>query len=250
MSIFFLLKLRTTTLATSLSRPGRIFGSPSRIVTWAPRSANVEANSQPMAPPPMTAMRAGTWSRSSTSSLVMIGPPRSKLGISRGTEPAARRTLVPVISVVDPSAAVTVTTWSGPRRAGAVEHLDLAALAHRRDAADEPGDDLLLALLGDGEVDGRLRWTRCRTRRRAATWRCTAAVSRNALAGMQPRLRQVPPSASFSTMRDLHAGRGGVERGGVPTGASADDDEIELLGRRDHLSRSWSALVRRGAGSP
>ena len=42
--------------------------------------------------------------------------------------------------------------------------------------------------------------------------------------------------------RDLHAGRGGVQRGGVPTGAAADDHEIELLGRRDHLSRSWRAL--------
>ena len=53
------------------------------------------ANSQPIAPPPMTATRAGTWSRSSTSSLVMIGPPRSKPGIIRGTEPAARMTLAP-----------------------------------------------------------------------------------------------------------------------------------------------------------
>ena len=60
MSIFLFLKLRTTTLATSLSSPGRIFGSASRIVTWAPRSANAEANSQPIAPPPMTATRSGT----------------------------------------------------------------------------------------------------------------------------------------------------------------------------------------------
>ena len=32
--MFFFLKLRTTTLATSMSRPGRIFGRPSRMVTW------------------------------------------------------------------------------------------------------------------------------------------------------------------------------------------------------------------------
>ena len=31
------------------------------------------------------------------------------------------------------------------------------------------------------------------------TWRCTAAVSRKAFAGMQPRFRQVPPIAPFST---------------------------------------------------
>ena len=35
--------------------------------------------------------------------------------------------------------------------------------------------------------------------------------------------------------RDLDARRRGVQRGGVATGSSADDDEIELLGRRDHL---------------
>ena len=59
MSMFFFLKLRTTTLATSASSPGRIFGRPSRMVTCEPRSANVLANSQPMAPPPMTATRGG-----------------------------------------------------------------------------------------------------------------------------------------------------------------------------------------------
>ena len=60
MSICFCLKLRTTTLATSASRPGRILGSASRIVTLAPRSANVDANSQPIAPPPTTTTRSGT----------------------------------------------------------------------------------------------------------------------------------------------------------------------------------------------
>ena len=82
MSMFFFLKLRTTTLARSLSSPGRIFGRPSRIVTCAPRSANVLANSHPIAPPPMTAIRSGTWSSISTSSLVMIGPPTIR---SRGS---------------------------------------------------------------------------------------------------------------------------------------------------------------------
>ena len=43
----------------------------------------------------------------------------------------------------------------GAEAADAVEHRDLAALAHRGDAADETVDDLLLAGLGDGEVDGR-----------------------------------------------------------------------------------------------
>ena len=76
-----------------------------------------------------------------------------------------------------------------------------------------------------------------------ATWRCTAAVSRNALAGMQPRLRHVPPSASFSTMRHLEPGRRGVQRGGVPAGPATDHHEIELLGRRDHLFRSRTSTL-------
>ena len=103
MSICFFLKLRTTTLATSVSRPGRIFGRPSRIVTFEPRSANVLANSQPMAPPPMTIIRSGTRSSISTSSLVMIGPPGSKPGMVRGTEPAARTTASPVSVDDEPS---------------------------------------------------------------------------------------------------------------------------------------------------
>ena len=93
--MFFFLKLFTTTAATSGSRPGRIFGRPSRIVTVEPRSANVDANSQPIAPPPMTAMRAGILSSISTSSDVMIGPPALKPGIVRGTEPAANTMLRP-----------------------------------------------------------------------------------------------------------------------------------------------------------
>ena len=112
MSIFFFWNERTTTFAKSASRPGRIFGKPSRIVTCEPRSANVDANSQPMAPPPMTAMRAGMRSSMSTSSDVMIGPPGSKPGITRGTLPAARMTASPFTCVTVPSSAVTVTELS------------------------------------------------------------------------------------------------------------------------------------------
>ena len=49
------LKERPTTLATSVSHPVRIAGSASRIVTVVPMSASSDANSHPMAPPPMTA---------------------------------------------------------------------------------------------------------------------------------------------------------------------------------------------------
>ena len=51
---------RDRRFVTSPSQPGMILGRNSRIVTLAPRSANVEANSQPIAPPPMTTTRWGT----------------------------------------------------------------------------------------------------------------------------------------------------------------------------------------------
>ena len=128
----------------------------------------------------------------------MIGPPRSKPGISRGTEPAARMTLVPVIWVVDPSLPVTVTTWSGPSDP---HPLNTSTLRPLHIAATPPTSPATIFCLRSwvtlkftlgalASMPNSAAW---------ATWRWTAAVSRNALAGMQPRLRQVPPSASTST---------------------------------------------------
>ena len=85
----------------------------------------------------------------------MIAPPRSKFGIRRGTEPVARIT----DGASDLGRAAVGERHgddtTGTEPAGSVEHLDLAVLAHAGDAADQRVDDLLLALLGDREVDGR-----------------------------------------------------------------------------------------------
>ncbi len=55
----------------------------------------------------------------------------------------------------------------GPERTDAVEHLDLAALAHRRDSADQALHDALLAFLRRGECNGRHRHrSRYRNRQR------------------------------------------------------------------------------------
>ena len=90
---------RSTTWAASLSTPGRIFGSASSTVTWVPRSDIIEANSQPIAPPPMTTAVAGTSGIDSTSSEVMtILPSMSKPGMVRTSEPAAMITASPVTS--------------------------------------------------------------------------------------------------------------------------------------------------------
>ena len=53
---------RATTSTTSLSQPGRSLRQRLEEVTWDPRSASIEANSQPMAPPPMTTADSGSWS--------------------------------------------------------------------------------------------------------------------------------------------------------------------------------------------
>ena len=91
-----LLNERTTARTTSSSHPLRMVGSASNTVTAVPRSANIEANSQPMAPPPMTATARGSSSRARTSSdVITTVPSTSNPGIVRGTDPAASTTSVP-----------------------------------------------------------------------------------------------------------------------------------------------------------
>src|SRR5579872_3566417 len=92
---------RATTLTTSVSHPVSRVGRASSTVTCVPRSENIDANSQPMAPPPITATEDGSDSRSSTSSEVMTTlPSTSKPGMVRGTEPDANTTCRPAISRV------------------------------------------------------------------------------------------------------------------------------------------------------
>src|SRR6476620_8765063 len=75
MSIPRLLNAFKTTWVMSLSQPGRIFGNASRIVTFVPRSLIIDANSQPMAPPPITTADPGSCSIESNSSLVTTSLP-------------------------------------------------------------------------------------------------------------------------------------------------------------------------------
>src|SRR5439155_8234654 len=91
---------RATTLTTSASQPGSSFGSASSSVTWVPRSLIIEANSQPMAPPPITATDEGNCSSISTSSdVITYLPSTSKPGRVRGTDPVAMMTLLALSSV-------------------------------------------------------------------------------------------------------------------------------------------------------
>jgi hypothetical protein len=51
----------SSSFEASASSPGIRFGSISMIVTSVPKRLKIEANSQPMMPPPSTTSRAGTW---------------------------------------------------------------------------------------------------------------------------------------------------------------------------------------------
>ena len=205
MSINFFLKLRTTTLATSASSPGSIFGKPSRIVTVDPRSANVLANSHPIAPPPITATRPGKWSSISTSSLVITGPAGSKPGMVRGTLPAANTTLPPVRVLVLPSGCVTVTVRLAPSLPTPSSTVIFFDFSKPDRLFTTPSTIFCLRACATAKLTAKLTADAapsidCSIPNSAAwlTWRCTAAVSRNALAGMQPRFRQVPPMTPFS----------------------------------------------------
>jgi hypothetical protein len=97
-----------------LSQPGRIFGSASRIVIFVPRSLIIDANSQPIAPPPITTAVPGSRSIDKSSSLVTTSfPSMSNPGIVRGTEPEARMMASPLSSTSPDSPPETETVLPG-----------------------------------------------------------------------------------------------------------------------------------------
>ena len=202
-SILRFLNDRATVRTTSSSHPLRMVGSASNTVTEVPRSENMEANSHPIAPPPMTATDAGRLSRASTSSEVSTTvPSMSNPGIVRGTEPAARTTSVPEISVEVPSFPAMRTRL--PARS---VPLPLNTVTPRPfSSPDRPENSwsttcCLRSWLTENLTTGSA-WSPPDAMPKSAadrTVRRTAAVSRNALAGTQPRCRQVPPTLSSST---------------------------------------------------
>ena len=78
-------------------------------------SLSIEANSQPMAPPPTTTAVAGTERIDRSSSEVTTRSPSTvNPGSTRGTEPVARITWRP-LSVTLPAPPLTVTVRPVPR---------------------------------------------------------------------------------------------------------------------------------------
>ena len=187
------------------------------------------ANSHPMAPPPMTATRAGSVSSMSTSSLVITGPDGLEAG-DGARHGAGGEDDVGAVSVL--SAAVGVLHRDGAvgaERAGAVEDGDLLRLHEAAEALHDAVDDLLLAGLGSGEVDDGCAADSMPNSAACARAVARPPISRNALAGMQPRFRQVPPERALLDQGHLQAGRRGVQRCAVAAGAATDHHEVELL---------------------
>ena len=132
----------------------------------------------------------------------ITGPDGSKPGMVRGTEPAASSTLVPASTSVEPSAFCTVTVRSGPSEPVPSMMVIFFDFMKPLRLLTMPSTIFCLRAWAtaklttgaDDSMPNSAAW---------ATWRWTAAVSRNALAGMHPRLRQVPPIDPFSTTATL-----------------------------------------------
>ena len=169
-----------------------------------------------------------------TSSEVMIGPPTSKPGMVRGTDPEARITLVAVSDVVEPSVPLTVTACAGAQRADALVGGDLAALDQAGEALPEAVDDLLLAGLAHREVDDRLARVDAELLGPG-----DVAVDGRRLQELLGR-DATPVQAGAAHLVLLHEGDvqtdgRAVQGCGIAAGATSDHREIELLSRRDHL---------------
>ena len=97
-----------SSFAASSSSPGISVGSISMIVTSVPKRLKIDANSQPMIPPPRTTSRRGTsvWARRPVES-TQRGESIPGIGGRIGNEPVATIALVNVTSSA-PSTAIVV----------------------------------------------------------------------------------------------------------------------------------------------
>ena len=237
---------RTTTSATSLSTPGRIFGRASRMVTCTPMSDSIEANSQPMAPPPITTADSGSCSRSSTSSLVMHEPAvdletGDGPGHRTGGQDDCRRLQLGMV----PSSPSTRTFRPGSNWPGADEGHHLAALQQSLQAVVQLVDHLVLADLGGGEIDGPaidpdpvlarpLDGPVDGGRLQQFLGRDAATVQAGAA------------DLFLFDQGDAQAGQAAVKGGRVTARTSPDNHDIKRFGRRyHHLSHSQITLRSR-----
>ena len=163
-----------------------------------PTSVKTDANSEPITPPPMTATRSGRMPlRVLWSEVTIRSPSGSKPGMLRGTEPVEMITARP--RRVCPSTSTAPSAVSRPCPATTVT-------LRRLSRVDRPPTSLSttpVVRCSTRDQSGRKPPSPCGMMPKSAAWlavRYTSAVCSSALAGMQPRFRQVPPTVSRSTM--------------------------------------------------
>ncbi len=206
-----LVRERSISLLTSRSSSGRIADRYSSSVTWAPRSWNIEANSTPTAPAPITMMLAGIVVERRMSSEVTIRTPSGMMpGRDLTRDPVARTTSVAWRSRSPPAPGVPSSPASWTRT--------FVAPSRR----PRPWIQVTLFFLTSEPRPFHMRFTTMSRRwptfakstvvgpaipmpKSAALWMRSlrAADSSIALVGMQPRWRQVPPILSSSTRATL-----------------------------------------------
>ena len=181
-----------------MSSSGIRESSISMIVTSLPKRSKIEANSQPMMPPPRTTRRLGTsvWASRPVES-TQRGELMPRIGGRTGYEPVATIALVKVRPVSLPSKTIERASSKRPMPANAVTPLALKS------------DATPLVICCTTAVFHSFAWSKSRVGSpvttpsrgsisRAACSEC--AVCTQAFVGIQPTRRQVPPSSgSFST---------------------------------------------------
>ena len=171
-------------------------------MTSEPRRDQTEPSSSPMAPPPTTTSFFGTESNAIAWSLeTMFFPSNFRNGNSTGAEPVATTTFFAVKTCSVPSAARTATRSAARKEAAPVTTVTLRALA----SWATPATSLATTSSLRRRKEGRSRSTEPSLMPCSLAWcfahtKCSLECSR-ALLGMQPTLRQVPPSVGRLSTR-------------------------------------------------
>src|SRR5579862_6732751 len=213
-----------SSLAASASSCGMSDSSISTIVTSEPKRLKIEANSQPMMPPPRMTSRFGTDSCASRPvESTQRGESRPSIGGRSGKDPVATIAERDVLPALDGDRVRVL------ERAGALDPLDAVRLEEARDARRHLLDDAGLPGVRGREVE--LRLPDVDTELREALLRFLERER-----GLHPGLRRDAPDAQAGAPElgllldagDLRAELRGADRSGVPAGAASEDGNVNV----------------------
>ena len=213
-----------SSFAASASSCGISVGSISMIVTSEPNRLKIDANSQPMIPPPRTTSRRGTsvWARRPVES-TQRGESSPSIGGRSGNSRSRRSRCLKVTS----SPPSTAIVFASVKRPAPLTHSTPFALKQARDAAGHLLDDARLPLVRRREVELRLADLDAELREASL-----GLLDRER--GLHPRLRRDAAdaqarAAELGLLLDadgLRAELRGADRGGVAARAAAQDGDV------------------------